>query len=99
MILIYQRLLNLGSNFGNRCVQYNLALVYQYGKRIEINMDQAIYCYKKSADQGYELAQSKLHFFRIMNYCYLKIQEKVMVQCFSLNLLQFLLMQKKNSYF
>ncbi|GES74739.1 kinase-like domain-containing protein [Rhizophagus clarus] len=40
--------------------QYNLASMYEIGNGTEKNMEQAIYWYKKSAEQGFQYAKSKL---------------------------------------
>ncbi|EXX50442.1 uncharacterized protein OCT59_023895 [Rhizophagus irregularis] len=42
--------------------QYNLALMYEDGEGIKQNIDQAIYWYKKSANQGFQSAQNKLKY-------------------------------------
>ena len=53
---LYQKAANLGVDFA----QYKLALMYENGNGIEKDMNQAIYWYKKSAEQGDEDAQNKL---------------------------------------
>ncbi|RGB29655.1 hypothetical protein C1646_766345 [Rhizophagus diaphanus] len=45
---LYQK----GANLGNSISQYNVALVYEFGKGIGKDLDLEIYWYKKSADQG-----------------------------------------------
>ncbi|GBB87800.1 hypothetical protein RclHR1_01430009 [Rhizophagus clarus] len=40
------------ANSGHSYAQYNLALMYEYGKGTEKNINQAIYWYEKSAKQG-----------------------------------------------
>ncbi|RGB36617.1 kinase-like domain-containing protein [Rhizophagus diaphanus] len=47
-----------GANSGNYLAQYNLASMYESGKNKDIN--QAIYWYEKSAEQGYQYAQNRL---------------------------------------
>ncbi|GBB91176.1 hypothetical protein RclHR1_18310004 [Rhizophagus clarus] len=42
--------------------QYNLALMYEDGEGIKQNINQAIYWYKKSANQGSQSAHNKLKF-------------------------------------
>jgi TPR repeat protein len=55
---LYQK----AANLGNSIAQYNLAAMYECGENneIELNMDKAIYWYKKSAEQGDVDAQNKL---------------------------------------
>ena len=45
---------------GNSVAQYNLAIKYEKGSGTEKDLDQAIYWYKKSAEQGYSYAQKEL---------------------------------------
>ena len=53
---LYQK----AANLGNDMAQFNLATMYEYGDGIKKDMNQAIYWYKKSAEQGDEDAQNKL---------------------------------------
>ncbi|RIA98188.1 hypothetical protein C1645_813041, partial [Glomus cerebriforme] len=57
---LYQKAANLGDS----TAQYNLAMIYETGIRIERNINQAIYWYEKSAEQGDQNAQNKI---RIQN--------------------------------
>ncbi|GES90981.1 kinase-like domain-containing protein [Rhizophagus clarus] len=52
---LFQKAADLGSD----AAQYNLAWIYENGDGIK-DMKQAIYWYKKSAEQDYEIAQNKL---------------------------------------
>ncbi|EXX58386.1 uncharacterized protein OCT59_023622 [Rhizophagus irregularis] len=52
---LFQEAADLGSD----AAQYNLAWIYENGDGIK-DMNQAIYWYKKSAEQEYEIAQNKL---------------------------------------
>ncbi|EXX72688.1 uncharacterized protein OCT59_023605 [Rhizophagus irregularis] len=54
---LYQK----GANLNNYIAQYNLASMYENGNGIIKDIDQAIYWYKKSAEQGYNYAQSKFN--------------------------------------
>ncbi|GBC10321.1 hypothetical protein RclHR1_09520006 [Rhizophagus clarus] len=44
---LYQK----AANLGNIKAQFNLGKIYENGKGVEKDMDQAIFWYKKSADQ------------------------------------------------
>ena len=57
---LYQK----AANLGNDVAQYNLALVYENGDGIVQDIDQAIYWYRKSAEQGYQSARNKLEKFK-----------------------------------
>ncbi|GBC31259.2 kinase-like domain-containing protein [Rhizophagus irregularis DAOM 181602=DAOM 197198] len=48
------------ANSGNSSAQNNLAYMYEYGKGTEEDINQAIYWYKKSANQGFQLAKNNL---------------------------------------
>ncbi|PKK69313.1 hypothetical protein RhiirC2_781142, partial [Rhizophagus irregularis] len=55
------------ANSGYSLAQYNLGLMYEYGKGIEKDINQAIYWYEKSAKQGYQLAQNRLEIIMTKN--------------------------------
>ena len=48
------------ANRGDSIAQYNLAYMYENGEGIEKDIDQAIYWYKKAAEQGDKEAQKEL---------------------------------------
>ncbi|GBB84566.1 hypothetical protein RclHR1_11130003 [Rhizophagus clarus] len=50
------------ANLGNRVAQYNLAGMY-YNGEVKEDINQAIYWYKRSAEQGYQAAINKLKSF------------------------------------
>ncbi|GBB84146.1 hypothetical protein RclHR1_01080002 [Rhizophagus clarus] len=53
---------NLGlSNLGYEYAQYNLAKMYEDGDWVQKDIDQAIYWYNKSAEQGHQTAQDNLN--------------------------------------
>ncbi|GBC02721.1 hypothetical protein RclHR1_04780008 [Rhizophagus clarus] len=52
-------LFHKAANLGNYVAQYNLAFMYEKEEEIVKDIDQAIYWYKKSAEQGYQDAKSK----------------------------------------
>jgi TPR repeat protein len=54
---LYQK----AAKLSNKLAQYNLALMYEDGSGVEKNIDQAIYWFKKSAEQGDQDAQIKLN--------------------------------------
>ena len=51
------------ANLGNSAAQFNIACIYEGGEGIIENIDQAIYWYKKSAEQGNKGAQYKIKNF------------------------------------
>ena len=53
---LYQK----AANLGNSVAQYNLALMYENEKGIAKDIDQSIYWYKKSAENGGQDAQKNL---------------------------------------
>src|SRR5439155_12304016 len=53
---LYQK----AANLGNSVAQHNLANMYKNGEGVDKNKDQAIYWYKKSAEQGYQNAENAL---------------------------------------
>ena len=64
------------SNLGNHVAQYNLAFMYKEGQGTEKNIDQAIYWYRKSAEQGNQSAQNKLEtLIRTKNYLFRYFKE------------------------
>ncbi|GBB88060.1 hypothetical protein RclHR1_01460010 [Rhizophagus clarus] len=55
------RLYQKAAKLENRIAQYNLAIVYESGLgEVEKNIDEAIYWYEKSANNGYQNAQIQL---------------------------------------
>ncbi|PKK65907.1 kinase-like protein [Rhizophagus irregularis] len=60
---LYQRAVKMyqkAARSGDAVAQYYLAYMYKNGKRVNKNIDEAIYWYKQSADQKYKDAQDKL---------------------------------------
>jgi TPR repeat protein len=51
----------MAANFENDFAQYCIAKMYKDGDGIKVDIDQAIYWYKKSAEQGNQSAQDKLN--------------------------------------
>ncbi|EXX50613.1 Skt5p [Rhizophagus irregularis DAOM 197198w] len=62
---LYQK----AADLGHESAQYNLAMMYEYGKGIVKNIDKAIYWYEKSAEQGDQDAQYKLKKLKKNNLC------------------------------
>ncbi|NLW27464.1 tetratricopeptide repeat protein [Acetivibrio saccincola] len=48
------------AELGDKLAQYNLALMYEEGKGVEVNHAKAVYWYKKAADSGLPEAQINL---------------------------------------
>ncbi|RGB31507.1 kinase-like domain-containing protein [Rhizophagus diaphanus] len=55
------------ANLGNELAQYYLALMYENGREVEKDINQAIYWYEKAAEQGHKHAQIKVFELSIIN--------------------------------
>ncbi|GES90997.1 kinase-like domain-containing protein [Rhizophagus clarus] len=51
----------MAANLGYEYAQYNLAKMYEDGDWVQKDIDQAIYWYNKSAEQGHQTAQDNLN--------------------------------------
>jgi TPR repeat protein len=53
------------AELGNANAQFNLGLLYEFGKGVTKNNEKAVYWYRKAADQGYAEAQNAMGAFYV----------------------------------
>lgn len=68
VVLDYEKALHyylLAAEQGDKIGQYNVGIMYEYGKGVDADENTAIYWYRKSARKGYDKAQEKLEEFGV----------------------------------